>query len=368
MLYHHDSRNYNEAASEAAKRARAKLEKTIESGRSRAMSVIEQVNTQVPKDRVLSGQHLEFVPIGNGVEVAIEGEREHVHDHALGQLASRGRIPMTYVRHLQNEGDWGRELLTHNLNQIYREGPGANTRYLTRSYATSHGPELRGVLSDRYRRLDSRPLIEAFAAATGSVGALPIEGYALETKIALKAILPMVFEPVINEIVAFGVSLENSDVGDGAYCIRGNMLRLWCTNYAISDNAIRQVHLGGRINADFRLSQKTYDLDTEATASALNDVVVGLLSAPRVEEQCNIIRKAHEEEVSPTQVASYLKRHLNKGEAEQVSEAFASADIVNLPPGQTKWRMSNALSWVAGKMEDRRRGLEVMRMAGEVLS
>ena len=75
---------------------------------------------------------------------------------------------------------WARELLAHNLKTIFANRFG-KSRYLLRSV---HG-EVRGFLSDRYRRLDSRPIIEAFATAVRQKGALPYDGYVTDTKVAL---------------------------------------------------------------------------------------------------------------------------------------------------------------------------------------
>ena len=90
----------------------------------------------------------------------------------------------------------------------------------------SLGGELRGFLSDRYRRLDSRPIIEAFATAVQHKGALPYDGYVTDTKVAIQAIMPEVYEPVPGEMVAYGLSLENSDFGNGALSIRAYLLRI----------------------------------------------------------------------------------------------------------------------------------------------
>jgi hypothetical protein len=53
-----------------------------------------------------------------------------------------------------------------------------------------------GILSDSYRRIDSRPVFEAFATGVQEKGALPYEGYVTDTKIAIQAIMPEVYEPV----------------------------------------------------------------------------------------------------------------------------------------------------------------------------
>jgi hypothetical protein len=208
--------------------------------------------------------------------------------------------------------------------------------------------------------------VEQFIGAVHNFGAIALDGFALETKIAIKAVLPMVFEPVPFEVMIFGVALENSDFGNGALSLRTFVERLWCTNRAISTEDLRKIHLGARLGEDLQLSQKTYELDTLTMASAANDIVTRSLSAGSVNQFMDTIRKANEEKIEPARVKEFLKKHLTKGEAEKVVEAFNSPDVEMLPPGNSNWRLSNAISWIANGLEEDRK-LEVMKVAGAVL-
>jgi hypothetical protein len=269
---------------------------------------------------------------------------------------------MSFIDKLMEKGDWGRELVAENLNRIYHNGNGA--RYLTRSVKN----EVRGFLSDSYRRLDSRPIVDQFILAVSKFGAVPLDGYALETKIAVKAVLPYVFEPVPHEVMIFGVALENSDFGQGALSLRTFVERLWCTNRAISTEDLRKIHLGARLGEDLQLSDRTYRLDTETMASAAQDIVQRSLAAENVNEYMGLIQKANEEKIDAKNVMGFLKKNLRKGEVEEVVKAFNSPDVEMLPPGNSTWRMSNAISWIANSfVEDEGRKLEVMKVAGAIL-
>ncbi len=83
---------------------------------------------------------------------------------------------------------------------------------------------------------------------------------------------------------------------------------------------------------------------------------------------CGLIKKAHEEKVSPTQVKGFLKQHLNKGEAKAVSDAFSGPDVINLPPGENRWRLSNAISLLARETENEHRSLELQQIAGKLVA
>jgi hypothetical protein len=259
MLTHHSAADYNASASAAAAEARIKLQTEIDNGKARAAAVIEQIYTQVPKDSVVPAKRLTFLPDGNQMKVAyartIDGVTSEVvegfHRHAIGQAANRAELTVGFIDKLMDrKQDWAAELAAHNLTQIYNHD---TDRYLLRSV---HG-EVRGFLSSAYRRMDSRPILEQFLDGIQQYGALPLDGFALETKFALKAILPHVFEPVPNEPMVIGLALQNSDFGNGKLTLAMFVERLWCTNRAISRDEISQVHLGKRLSEDLQLSQRT---------------------------------------------------------------------------------------------------------------
>lgn len=364
MLYHHDSRDYNVAASEAAKHARSFLDAQIQKGRERGAKVLEQVFSQVPQDRIVRAQKFAFLPrpSDNGHKLLIDfGEgAETVHRHALSQICERADVPYQGFVQKFSESDWGASMVSDVLTKVYQHD---TNKYLLRSI----NGDLRGFLSDKFRRLDSRPLLEAFTKAAGGIGAVPVEGYAMDTRVMLKAILPMIFEPVTNEVIAFGLAWSNSDFGAGKHSIQLIILRLWCTNFAIGEDILGQVHLGKRLDDNFAFSQRTYELDTKAAASAVEDYVKYSLAPKKIESLCNVIKMACETEVDSKAVLMNLKKHLQKEEVQKVVEAFNSLDVQNLPPGQNMWRMSNAVSWIAGKTENEERKVELMRVAGEML-
>jgi hypothetical protein len=365
MLYHHDNtRTYNEAASDAARHARTIMEQKIEAGRASALALIERVNTTVPADAIVRTRALNFVDAGNGVQVEVSSDPRAIHRHALGQMAAKAGIPGAYLAELAaGQEPWQRALAAHVLNQHFGSGQPAD-KYLVRSV----NGEVRGFLSDRYRRLDSRPLIEAFAEACGAVGAVPVDGVVSDTRLALKAFLPMVFEPVPNEVMCLGIEWGNSDFGAARHTVRAMIWRLWCTNKATMEDSLAQVHLGRQLGDDIQFSQRTYDLDTRASVSALRDVVRGVLGPAKVNTLLDTIKTANEKKIEWKNVKTALARRLLKGEMTQVEAAYESEDVVNLPAGKSAWRASNAISWIAGKTADADRRLELERVAGELVN
>lgn len=81
------------------------------------------------------------------------------------------------------------------------------------------------------------------------------------------------------------------------------------------------------------------------------------------------IRQAEAKKVDWRHASSAVSKRLLKGELEEVRKAFESDDVINLPAGQSMWRMSNALSWLAGQqLTNPDRQMELQRLAGEVLT
>lgn len=346
-----------------------KLEQMIEKGRAKASEVIDHVMNNQPADRLQTGASLSFdAEDGRGINISFPDAsagtiRQKLHRHAVQQMAQTADLPIKFIDNLQSTSElWAKELLAHNLSTIFANRF-RKQRYLLRSVLG----EVRGFLSDRYRRLDSRPIVEAFATEVQRKGALPYDGYVTDTKVALQAIMPEVYEPIPGELVAYGLSLENSDFGNGALSIRAYLLRIWCSNLAITQEEMRQVHLGRRLDESTIYSQRTYELDAETTVSALRDVIGGQLKAETLHNRMEAIQQANAIGVDPTAARETLKRLLLKSESDQVIEAYNSPDTYNLPAGNTTWRLSNAISWVAGKTEDAERKLELMKIAGDVL-
>lgn len=345
-------------------RARAILEKKIETGRASALNLFERIHQQAPRDSIAKGTHLDFGSGQRGLLMRMDGGAPFgIHRHALSQIGSRAGVPVQYLSELANaEEDWKRDLASDILDRHYHRELTSN-RFLVRQV----NGEVRGFLSDKYRRLDSRPLIEAFAGECQKIGAVPVDGTITDVRVALKAILPEVYEPVPGEAIAFGLEWFNSDFGAGLHSIRAFILRLWCLNGATMENSLAQVHLGRKLAEDIELSQRTYDLDTRASVSALQDIVAGTLAPEKVHALCEGIRTANEKQIDWKSASAKLRSKLLKSEMEEAKTAFESDDVINLPEGKSVWRVSNALSWIAGRTQDADRKIELQRIAGQVI-
>ncbi len=336
-----------------------KLNRLIEDGRQNAGQVIEHVMNHQPQDFIVKANALQFTGNG-GLKVALNNAEFGVHRFALGQIAENANLPVKFLDSL-TASDWGRALVAHNFNEIFKHRSGK--RHLVR---TVNGGEVRGFLSDSYRRLDSRPLVEAFVSGVQKLGALPYKGDVMDTKINIAAIVPEVYE-VAGEVLAFVISFENSDFGNGAVSLRVGLVRIWCDNLHIFEESLRQIHLGKRLADDIVYSRQTYELDTKTTVSALNDMIAAQINREGIQKRMELVTAASQKAVDPAQAQKMLKEMLGTAKAQEVIDAYKSADIEMLPAGNDVWRLSNAISWVAGKETDGEKRLDLMKLAGKVL-
>lgn len=357
----------HEADSSEAARYRAVLDNAVAKGTSRAASVIQSVYESVPTDQIVPTSRVEFRSVARAADhtqfmVAFDdAEMITVSDHALAQVAERASSPPAYVRELARSIDsWKRDLAADILNRSYANLP------RERCLARSVNGQLRGWMSDRYRRIDSRPCLDALVSEAEQVGALPFDGNATETRVAVKIILPRVLEPMPGEFVALGLEWSNSDYGNGTHGVREFLLRVACLNGATRENLLRQIHLGARLADTIEYSDRTLRLDTAASVSALKDVVRGALGPAAVENLAAKLRAAADRQASAATVRGALKS-FPKDTVKAAVDAFESNDVLNLPAGPTAWRASNAISWIARHVDDAEKRLDLERAAGALV-
>ncbi len=383
-MYHHDNRDYNIALRDAADY----LNKQIAVKSASAVHVIERVRDTQLVDRVIPANKVQFSFRTDIVETedgCIDERKVHrilmsskgrgegafsevLHKHALEQAASRVDIPVTFVNRFLGE-DYGGELVTDALNTVYKHRDAAE-KFLIRS----SDKEIRGVLSDTYRRMDSGPILDAFARTCGEIGAVPIEGIGGQLRFSVKALIPKTYvvgkQSGNEEVFAFGVSLSNSDFGCGALSLQFFLWRIWCSNTSTREDSLRKVHLGKRLAENIEYAAETYRADTDAMALMVRDHVRGILSPPKIDEALSAMETAMETSVDPKKFfdrgGELEKLKLTRAEVESARETFNNGDVTMLPRGTSVARMSQAVAWLAQSATPERR-LELERAAGIVM-
>lgn len=353
---------FQPTSSEAA-RYHEILNRKIAEGTRSALATIERIQREVPTDRIVNTRSVDFRVTDEGFAVIVGDEEVKPTAYAIGQIAEKAAVPTEYLRRLveKDAQPWQHELAVEVLRKHYRN------RDADKVLARSVNGNLRGWLSDRYRRLDARPLLDALVGELQTIGAVPYFGTATDTRVALKALVPEIIEPVPGEYMVLGLEFRNSDYGNGPVSLSQFALRVVCLNGMTSDNVLREVHVGGRLSGDISYSQRTYELDTRATASAIKDTVKGVLGPAARERMIGKIRAANAREFTTAALRGATKSLPVKTQKAAV-EHFESLDVVNLPAGNTAWRASNAISWLARHTQDDETRLDLERLAGKIAS
>ena len=305
---------------------------------------------------------------GNALMMNMPEGQFSLHSNAVGQLADRMGVPQRYLRTLAGGEEWGRQLAATILNQ--HSDWTQRSRVLVRTV----GMQVRGVLSDSYRRLNSVQILTAFVEEAAGQGAVISDAYMNDTKVWAETILP---QPIVvptaknGDVVIFaGARFSTSDYGDGAVDMRAFMLNGACLNGMVRESVMKQVHLGSKLPDSLALSQKTYELDTKTTESAVRDLTRGLFSADNIREKAYEIQGASEMEVDLEKEVKKLTSSgaLLKAEGQEVEKLLMKNDPNDgVQGGATLWKLTQAITAHARDLTPER-SRELHEISGHLMS
>ena len=291
-----------------------------------------------------------------------------LHDNAIGQLAERMGIPQRYLRSLASGEPWAIALAAHLLNQ--HSDWTQRSRVLVRTV----GQQVRGVLSDSYRRLNSVEILTAFVQEAAGQGAVISDAYMNDTKVWAETILPtpLVIPTAKNgDVVIFaGARFSTSDYGDGAVDMRAFLLNGACLNGMVRESVMKQVHLGSKLPDNLKLSNKTYELDTKTTVSAVKDLTKGLFSKDNLMQKAIEIQGASEIDVD---FDHELKRLTSSGgllkqESKEVEKILMRNDPEDgVQGGATLWKLTQAITAHARELTPER-SRELHELSGQLMN
>jgi hypothetical protein len=365
---HHDNRPYAVASAESAAKAKARFQAEFAHGQSQLGAALKSVEDSVPEDTLVPAPKLKFDFSSKDLQVGVGKDFVGVHNHAYGQLLEKSGIPKKYADLLWQENP---ELLVRNLTERYHRNR-ADKTFLTRVV----NGQLRGFLSDKFQRFDVKPMVEAFLETCQQFKAVPVQAQNLATRFYLKMVVPVIFEPVTDEVLVFGVIFRTSDYGDGAYEIRGFVRRVWCTNDGTTEDCLRQIHLGAKLTAA-NFSQETLGKQADMLASATRDTVKGILKPANIEKRLEVIKVADAEQIKIDTVLDRMRKggEITKAEADRAKEILSTTDVEVLPPVREKpkkghtslWRFANAFSSMAGEDDTSpERAMDYENIAGKL--
>lgn len=305
---------------------------------------------------------------GNSLSMSMPDGEFTLHDNAIGQLADRMAIPQRYLRNLAGGEPWARQLAATVLNE--HSGWTERSRVLVRTV----GQQVRGVLSDSYRRLNSVEILTAFVQEAAGQGAVISDAYMNDTKVWAETILPQpLVVPTANNgdvIIFAGARFSTSDYGDGAVDMRAFLLNGACLNGMVRESVMKQVHLGSKLPDNLAISQRTYELDTQTTVSAVRDLTKGLFSRETIERKAYEIQGASEIDVDFENEITKLTKSgaLLKQEGKEVEKLLMKNDPEDgVQGGATLWKLTQAITAHARELSPER-SRELHEISGALMN
>jgi len=282
--------------------------------------------------------------------------------YAHGDLAEFTEIPRAYYDKMLKDEP---ELLARNVN-TWLEAQMDQPRLIR----TLEG-RTRCVRSNKFRSLDNGDLMEAALPALYEHPGIKIQSCNMtESRLYLKAVLPKLeFEVKKGDVVQFGLSISNSEIGQGSLEAAVFALRLVCLNgMVIEDGKFRRSHIGGRLGDD--VAAEYFADETRKAADAafflkLRDTVKHLLTEAACEEAVERMRRAAGVPIKqrPDKAVKEVGKKLGLAEGEQDSVLdwlIRNGDL-------SQWGMVNAITRAAQEIEDYDRATELEKMGGKVL-
>ena len=305
---------------------------------------------------------------GNSLSMSMPDGEFTLHDNAIGQLADRMAIPQRYLRTLAGGEAWARQLAATVLNE--HSGWTQRSLVLVRTV----GQQVRGVLSDSYRRLNSVEILTAFVQEAAGQGAVISDAYMNDTKVWAETILP---QPLViptaknGDVIIFaGARFSTSDYGDGAVDMRAFLLNGACLNGMVRESVMKQVHLGSKLPDNLAISQRTYELDTQTTVSAVRDLTKGLFSREAIERKAYEIQGASEIDVDFENEITKLTKSgaLLKQEGKEVEKLLMKNDPEDgVQGGATLWKLTQAITAHARELSPER-SRELHEISGALMN
>jgi hypothetical protein len=225
--------------------------------------------------------------------------------------------------------------------------------------------EVRGMVSDSYKRFDSPKMIDVFSEECLKYEARPYDGFVTDLRVIVQGALPQRYERK-EQVLTVGVLLKHSDFGVGPLEVRffiavdGRSL--------VGRRGVRRIHRGKRLDEDMSVNDATMGEDSESAANTIRQLISTHFNKDNINAVMAEIEMAESIDLSPDRVSELLvSLKFNDEELRKASDTFAGIEKVGLPSGFNLYRLANVVAWLANEEENPVRKLELMEAAGGLI-
>ena len=242
-------------------------------------------------------------------EIIIEGNGGEptrflkVNDLCFDQIAQKNGLDVRTARRLQSEYSREYDLLT---NAIWQK---ENSKRMIRTYddlnqGMNPSGTARAFLSDKFKTFDNSDLLEsALPQLMDSDACWKIVNCAITQKkmyIRLKSEIITGAGANVNDIMAHGIGLSNSETGAGSISAFGINWTLACLNGMQTQNITRRSHITSARDGDTWniLTDETKQADNHSLKLQLRDIVSSYASRDTFDENLEKMRLASEDTIN----------------------------------------------------------------------
>jgi len=320
--------------------------------------MLKQINNDVKfkKDYIITLNALQINESNTtypNLQITDSADQYNLNDHSLNNLCNKLEIGTRYISKCLPVSQ---SLVTHNLNFWIN-----NTKSRELMLRTVEGHDInrvRAIMTNRYKRIDNDVVANATLTKLMDMGAELKYSHYDGDNLNITAVLPKLEGEVVEgDFVQGGITITNSEIGQGSLVVKPFIYRLVCTNGMVAPEYLNQFyakHVGKMI----------IDIDNDdqwKTIVSKMEQQLELVANPELfEENLNKLKQATEQKINSHQIEVLAKNHgLSDVERAGVFERL------NHYVGDTfvtsKYDVANAITNIANdeeKSDDRARFLQ----------
>ncbi len=329
------------------------------------------------KDYIVPTEKLSAEVINDKLTLTFtNGEKNNVdlNEWSASQLASYTDIPKAYFDRIRLEKpELAAENINHGLTRIVEKSK-FEGKTESRMLRLVDG-KVRGLLSSRYRVLDSYDMLETILPIAQEKGLRVISSEITDKRLFIKLLSDKITGEVTKgDLVQYGLTISTSDVGAGSVRVEPLVYRLVCKNGHISNTAVRKYHVGknqGELDVMEILSDRTKEVTDAAFWMQVKDIVLASLNPDNFNREVDRLRIAAGLKITnfdlPEVVELTMKATGLTGENKKNSILAALASG-NEGAGLTQWGLINSFTRAAQSEDiDYEQSIEMERAAGQIL-
>lgn len=314
------------------------------------------------QDLVLPAKDIRFSRNDAGQLRLWAGEHDlALTSHANAQVTGFLGIPRRFAQKLEASFP---ELLIHNFNTIIQK---SDVRRMVRTLDGN----ARAFMSDSYRRIDNELVFDGMYPVLDRLGAKIESANVSDDYFHLQATMPNIEGEIRKgDVVRYGVTIRNSEIGKGALSVSPLIYRLACTNgMVVADQVRRRAHIGGSYldgeEGWIALSSATQMLKTRAMVAELAEYLEAMASPFMFEKTLSTLRDVADQELpaEPTLVVESLAARYSLAKPEMESALIALAESKDY----SRWGLANAVTVLANDSQSYDRAVDLETLGGRIM-